>query len=220
MVDSRTSAFTTASTLSPTLIPEAPGVPHFSRALRAKSGLHTPPIRPHSLYRRITSSNVGYESIVIVRIKPSPVANLPARLGIKRRVIKDDLTGFSSLKFLRPLPVMNDGQHFAAVRASLPITFKYRFRKLLVRRIRSLFRRAFPGSARKSLLLLHCTIEANAVKSDPLISRRILHEVERHAKCVVKFECILSRKLLRRTLEECFQSFQSHFHRVCEPCLL
>src|SRR5580704_12633624 len=130
------------------------GTPFLARILREKWGLHHHLMRPHSLYRRITSSNVGYDSIVIVRIKPSPVANLPARLGIKRRVIKDDLTGFSSLKFLRPLPVMNDGQHFAAVRASLPITFKYRFRKLLVRRIRSLFRRAFPGSARKSLLLL------------------------------------------------------------------
>src|SRR5271168_701278 len=72
-------------------------------------------MRPHPLNRRVASSNFGHDGIVIVQIKPSPVSNLSAGVGIERRVIEDDLAGLSSLKFPRSLPVVDDSQRFAPV---------------------------------------------------------------------------------------------------------
>src|SRR5580692_12881981 len=111
---------------------------------------------PHPLNRRITSRNIGNNGIVIIGIKPSPVANLPAGLGIERRVIKDDLSRFPRLEFPRPLPVVDDGQHLASVGASLTITFEQRLRKLLIDGISSLLSRALPGGAGAFALLIHC----------------------------------------------------------------
>ena len=121
-------------------------------------------MRPHPLNRRIASRNVGDNGVVIVRIEPSPVTNLPAGFRIERRVIENDFAGFASLEFPRALPIVNDSQHLAAVRASLSIPFKDRFRKLLISRIRGLLGRAFPRGASASLLLLHRAIKASLVE--------------------------------------------------------
>ena len=93
-------------------------VAHANRLLRDNL------MRPHSLNRRIASRHLSDDGVVIVRIKPSLVANLPAGVGIERRVVKNDLAGFSSLEFPHALAVVNDGQHFATVRARLPIAFE------------------------------------------------------------------------------------------------
>src|ERR1700691_4170434 len=81
-------------------------------------------MRPDALNRRIASRHIGNNSIVIVRVKPSPVTNLSARFRIKRRVVKDDLGGLARLEFPRPLPVMDDSQYFAPVRTSLTIALE------------------------------------------------------------------------------------------------
>ncbi len=124
-----------------------------------------------------------------------------------------------ALSSLHTLPVMNDRQHLAAVRASLPISLKLRLRQLLIRGIRRLLRRSLPRSLGECFLLVHRMIKTGPIKRDSLIACRILHEVERHAERVVKLECILACKLLGRVLEQCLQFFKSDFHRVCEPCL-
>ena len=152
-------------------------------------------MRPHSLNRVITSRHFGDDGVVIVGIKPSPVPHLPASLGIKRRVIENDLARFASLEFLHSLPVMNDGQHLAPIRPRLPISFKLRFRKLLIRRIRRLLRRTFPRSPRARLLLFHRAIEAGLIEFNALIARRILHEIQRHPERVVELERILACEL-------------------------
>ena len=118
-------------------------------------------MRPHALNRVIASRHFGNDSVVIVRIKPSAIPHLPASLGIKRRVIENDLARFASLEFLHALPVVDDRQHLAAVRPRLPVSFELRFRKLLVSRIRRLLRRTLPRSARPRLLLLHRVVESS-----------------------------------------------------------
>src|SRR5271156_3027590 len=99
------------------------GAPPF-RVFCGGWGFYDDLMRSHALNRRITSCHVGDDGIVIVRVKPSLVADLPARVGIERSVIKDNLARVSGLEFLRALPVLDDGQHFATGRTSLPITFE------------------------------------------------------------------------------------------------
>ena len=61
-------------------------------------------MRAHALHRVIASSHFGNDSVVIVGVKPSAIADLPARFGIKGSVIENDLAGFAGLEFLRALP--------------------------------------------------------------------------------------------------------------------
>src|ERR1017187_1254063 len=134
-------------------------------------------MRPHPLNRRVASRHIGNDGVVIVRIKPSLVANLPTGLSIERRVIKNDLAGFASLQFLHALPVANDRQHFTTVGASLPIPFEDRFRKLLICWIRSLFSGAFPGGTSAVALLSHGLIEAFLVKNQASIAHSVLNKI-------------------------------------------
>ncbi len=157
-------------------------------------------MRPHPGNRVITSRHVGDDSVVIVGIKPSPIPHLPARLRIKRRVIENDLALLTRLQFLHALPIVDDRQHLATIRARLPVTLKLRLRQLLVRRIRRLLRRPLPRSPRPRLLLIHRAIESSPIKLDSLIARRILHEVEGHAERVVKFESVFPRELIAPSL--------------------
>src|SRR5215471_2163083 len=94
---------------------------------------------PHSLNGVITSLHVGDDSVVIVGIEPTAIANLATRLGVERRVIKNDFAFFARLQFLHALAVMNNGQHLASVGAGLLVAFEFRFWQSLVSRIRSLF---------------------------------------------------------------------------------
>jgi hypothetical protein len=84
------------------------GAPFLARTLREKWGFDDNLMRPHSLNRRIASSYVGNDGIVIVRVKPSLVAYLPAGFGIERRVIKNDLARFASLEFPRSSEIFDD----------------------------------------------------------------------------------------------------------------
>src|SRR5208282_5183708 len=79
---------------------------------------------PHTLNRRIASSHVGDDCILVARVKPTLIAHLPAGVGVERRVIKNDFARFAGLEFVRALSVMNDRQYFAPVRASLSIAFE------------------------------------------------------------------------------------------------
>ncbi len=138
-------------------VPDLEGAP--PNAVFVGWGFHNHLMRPHPLNRVVASLHLGDNGIVIVGVKPSPIADLPARFRIKRRVIKDDFTFLASLEFLRPLPILNDGQHFAIVRARLPIAFKLGFWKLLVGGIGSLLGRAFPGGASAGALLGHRVVK-------------------------------------------------------------
>ena len=151
-------------------------------------------MRPHPLNRVIASLHFSNDGVVIVGVNPSAVAHLPAGLGIERGVIKNDLARLASLEFLRPLAILDDGQHFAIFRASLPISFKIRFRQLLIGRIGGLLRRAFPRCASPLALRCHCTIEASLVKAYSQVATRILDEISGQPESVIKLERLFSRK--------------------------
>src|ERR1700722_12356771 len=104
-------------------------------------------MRPHPLHRVVASGNLGDDGVVIVRVEPSSIPYLPARLRIERSVIKNHLARFAGLKFLRTLSALDNSEHFAVFRASLPVPLELRFRKLLVCRIRRLLRGTFPRGA-------------------------------------------------------------------------
>ena len=94
-----------------------PKVPRPSFAFCAKEGgvlitctFHHNLMRAHALNRRIASRHLGDDSVVIVRVEPSPVANLPARLSIERSPIK--ITSPSSPGLTSNLDTLpDDGEH-------------------------------------------------------------------------------------------------------------
>src|SRR5450759_52933 len=111
-------------------------------------------MRAHALYRVVASSHFRDDGVVIVGVKPSAIANLPAGFGVEGSVVENDLAGVAGFEFLRALIAFDDGENFAIVRASLAIAFEFRFRELLESGIRSLFDGALPGSASTSTLCL------------------------------------------------------------------
>ena len=42
-------------------------------------------------------------------------------------MVQNDLALLSRLEFAHSLPVVNDGEHFAAIRPSLPVSLKFDF---------------------------------------------------------------------------------------------
>ncbi len=101
---------------------------------------------------------------MIVAVKPSAVADLAAGFRVERGVVENDFAFFTGLEFLRALSVVDDGKHFAAVRAGLAVAFERRLRELLVGRVRRLLSRAFPGGAGALALLLHGAVEAGLIE--------------------------------------------------------
>src|SRR5260370_19486622 len=118
----------------------------------------------------VASLHFRNDSIEFVAVKRAAVPNLPARLRVKRRVIKNDLALFTRLEFLSSLPISDNGHHFTIFRPRLPIPLKLRLRQLLISRIRSLLGRTLPGCTCSLPLLCHCTIEALTIELNPLIS--------------------------------------------------
>src|SRR5581483_570246 len=99
---------------------------------------------PHSLHRVVTTLHFSNDLVQLVAVERSAISDLSSRLCIKRRVVENDLAFFSGLKFLHALPILDDGEHFAIFRSRLQVAFEYRFRKLLIRGVRSLLCSAFP----------------------------------------------------------------------------
>src|SRR5579863_3526673 len=151
-------------------------------------------MHPHSLNRVIASLHLSDDGVVIVRIKPSPVADLASGFGVKRCVIKNDLAFVASLQLLCALPATDDGQHLAAVRASLPVAFEGRCAQFLIGRIRRLLGRALPGCARKRPLLVECVGVPLLVQPHSSISHGVFYEIESKAKSVGKLESVASRQ--------------------------
>ena len=87
-------------------------------------GFHDDLMRAHALDRVVTALHFGDDGVVIVAVKPSPVAHLSAGLGVERRVVEDDFAFFAGLELLRALAVVDDGEHFAAIGAGLAIAFE------------------------------------------------------------------------------------------------
>src|ERR1700687_5356929 len=172
-------------------LPNAEGAPPF-RVFCGGWGFHINLMRPHALHRVVASSHFSDDGIVIVGVEPSAIANLAAGFGVKGRVIKDDLAGLAGLKFLRPQAALDDGEHFAIVRASLTIAFEVRLRELLIGGIGCLLGRTFPGGASALPLLTHSTVEASLVELNADISNRFLNEIQRQAECIVNLERLLA----------------------------
>ena len=81
-------------------------------------------MRAHPLDRVVAAFDLGHDGVVIVAVKPSPIAHLPAGLGVKRRVVQDDFAFFAGLEFLRALAVADDSQNLATVGAGLAVAFE------------------------------------------------------------------------------------------------
>ncbi len=81
-------------------------------------------MRAHSLDRVVAAFHFGHDGVVIVAVEPSPVADLAAGFGVKRRVVEDDFAFFAGLEFLHALAVVDDGQNLAAVGAGLAVAFE------------------------------------------------------------------------------------------------
>ena len=177
-------------------------------------------MRAHSLDRVIAAPHLGNDGVVIVAVEPAPVADLPARFSVERRVIKNDFAFVARLELLRAHALADDGEDFTAVGASLSVAFEIGLWKLLVSRIGCLFGCTFPGSAGAFSLLLHRAIETFMVEGNTLIAGCVLHEVERHAEGVVKFERIFAGQSLAGTgarTDRFFELPQADIQRVCEP---
>src|SRR5215831_20582623 len=67
---------------------------------------------PDALDRVVTTLHVGNDGVVILGVEPSTISDLAACLGVKRRVIENDLSIVSRLEFAYTLTVVNDRQHF------------------------------------------------------------------------------------------------------------
>src|SRR5215470_4231151 len=174
-------------------------------------------MRPHTLHRVIASLDLSDYRVQLVAVEIPSVTNLPTRLGIKRRVIKNDLAFFPCIELLHAASILDDCQHFAIFGAGLQIAFKHRLWKLLVRRICGLLSCAFPGSASALALLSHGTVETGLIELNAAVASRILHKIKRHAECVVELECLLSPELI--LCEQRLQLLQSDIERVGKPFL-
>src|SRR5208282_1439536 len=104
-------------------LPNAEGAPPY-RVFCGGWVFHHNLMCAHALNRVIASSHFSDDSIVIVGVEPSAIADLPAGLGIEGRVIEDDLTGLAGLESLRALATLDDGENLAVVRARLTIAFE------------------------------------------------------------------------------------------------
>src|SRR5262249_8591318 len=82
--------------------------------------------------------------------------------------------------------------HWNAARACYCWMCTQALRQMLIGRVRGLLGRAFPGGASTGFLLGHGSVETSLVELDALVTCSILHEIKRHAKGIVKFECFLS----------------------------
>src|SRR5258708_17302508 len=137
-------------------------------------------MRPHALHRVIAPLHFGDDHVKFIAIKRPPIPHLPARLRIKRRVIKNDLAFLAGSEPLDSLTILDDRQHFTILRPRLPIPLEFPLRQLLVSRIRSLFLCAFPWSASALALFGHRAIKALIIKSNTLVSAGVLNEVSRY----------------------------------------
>src|SRR5580698_6645092 len=81
-------------------------------------------VRAHALNGRVAAFHFGDDGVVIAGIEPTAITNLATRFGIEGRVIEDDLTFVAGLEFLCSLAVLDNGQHFAVVGASLAVAFE------------------------------------------------------------------------------------------------
>ena len=82
-------------------------------------------MRADPLNRSVAAFHFGDDGVVVVGVEPSAVADLAAGFGVERRVIEDDFAFVSGLELLRALSVVDYGEHFAAVGASLAVAFEF-----------------------------------------------------------------------------------------------
>src|ERR1700724_2102851 len=83
-------------------------------------------MRADPLNGGIAAFHFGDDGVVIVRVEPSPIADLSAGFSVERGVIEDDLPFIAGLELLCALAFVDDGQHFTGVGASLAIAFEFR----------------------------------------------------------------------------------------------
>ena len=154
-------------------------------------------VRAHALNRGVAAFHFGDDGVVIVAVEPSAVADLSAGFGVERGMVEDDFAFVARLELLRALAVVDDGEDFAVVGASLAVAFELGLRELLVCGIGGLLGCAFPGCACAFALFVHGVVEARLIEHQASIANCILNEVKGQPICVVKLERVRSRNTSR-----------------------
>src|SRR5437868_4838960 len=67
-------------------------------------------MRAHALHRHHAADHIGDDGIVLVVVEPSDIADLSARLGVKRCVIENDFAFFASAQLFYALAIVNNGE--------------------------------------------------------------------------------------------------------------
>src|SRR6267378_3931176 len=63
----------------------------------------------YTLNGGVAAGHLGDDRVVIVRVEPSAVTDLPSGLGVEGCVVEDDLALFTGLELLRALSAFSDG---------------------------------------------------------------------------------------------------------------
>ena len=120
-------------------------------------------MRAHALHGIGHAFDLGDQRVVIVGVEPANVADLPAGLGVERRVVEHDLAALAGLQLLRAdagaIVRLDDGQHLASGGQRLAIAFELGARQGLIERAGRGLRAALPGGAGALALLFHCRVE-------------------------------------------------------------
>src|SRR6185369_11533130 len=91
---------------------------------------------------------------------------------------------------------MEDGYDFAVFGTRLAVALELGFWELLIGRVGRLFGCPLPRSAGTRTLLVHRCIKTCLVERDTSVTSCVLHEIQRHSKCVVEFEGLLAGEMI------------------------
>src|SRR5712692_2132382 len=163
-------------------------------------------MRADALDRVVAAGHFGNDRVVIVRVEPSAVANLPAGFGVEGRVVEDDFALVTGLEFLRALAVVDDRQCGGTAYFGLRVPYKLRLNHAL--RIQRITKLLFQLSIYWIRRLLPCTLpggpctfalsgdrllKACFVEYNVLVAARIGDEVFWQTKCLKHTEGLFAR---------------------------
>src|ERR1039457_2485393 len=122
-------------------------------------------VRAHALHGIGDAFHFGDDGVVVFAVEPADIAHLPTSIGVKRRVVEDDLAALARLQFLHAdsgtVMRLDNRQHLASGGKRFTIALEDGRRQRLICGAGSGFRAALPGSLRATALLFHRGVETN-----------------------------------------------------------
>lgn len=145
------------------------------------------------------------------------IADLPAALGIKGRLIDDDLDRLARPGALDPRAILDDRDDLPfALFAGVPDEFgaPARFGNVEPHIVRSALARSLPRGPRCALLLRHGGVEPGAIDAETFGPQRVLGQIIGKAVSIIKFESHVTRQGIQLGANA-----SAHCHRGCIPQL-